>query len=433
MSHGAGPGPVVVQSPSLRRGRGGARASVTGSGLLQRLIAYLRRSADVLSMLVALPLVVVIRALRPLILIRVGALQTGRIGPLAACPEIYLCEREARIQGTRRSWDIFYPEGVALGAGGRAEGGPCNSRLLRMWQRVLLVHPFVRQLARANRVVPGGATHAIQIHEERDFYGVLAERPTHLRFSAAERAEIDDGLRRLGLPPGARFVPFHARDRAYLKTVYGAAGSWDYHNYRNSDIESYLPAAREMTRRGSFAVRVGSVVEHPLETNDPKIIDYSCSGARSELMDLALGARCWFFLGNDSGLLHVPVVFRRRVALANYIPLNTPPFFTVDDLFIPKRLWSRTERRLLTFREMMDLPWVSAGYRGLEVINSTPQEILDLAVEMDERLTGAWRSTDEDEDLQRRFRGLYHGRPSMGPNLARIGAKFLRENRELLD
>lgn len=400
---------------------------------MARLNAYVRRGGDMVAMLAALPLVLLIRMLRPFVWIRLGPLQTGRIGPLAACPEIYLCEWEAGIEGGGRSLDLFYAEGMALAHRGNIESAPCNSRLLTIWQRVLRIHPFVRQLARVNRRLPGGSAHVVLIHEERDFHGVLAGRSSHLQFSHSEQAEIDAGLRELGLPDGAPFVPFHARDRTYLETVYGAAGSWDYHDYRNSDIETYLPAAREMTRRGIYAVRVGSVVERPLGTDDPMIIDYSCSGMRSELLDLGLGAQCRFFLGNDSGLLHVPVAFRRRVALANYIPLNTPPIFSVDDLFIPKKLWSRDQRRLLTFREMMDLPWVSSGYEGLEVINSTFEEILDLAVEMDERLNGTWQAADEDEELQQRFRRLYRGRPFMGPNLSRIGAKFLRQNRELLD
>ena len=66
-------------------------------------------------------------------------------------------------------------------------------------------------------------------------------------------------------------------------------------------------------------------------------------------------------------------------------------------------------------------------------VENTAEEILDLAKEMDERLDGIFQTTEEDEELQDRFRSLlppphfYHGTP------ARIGAKFLRQNGELLE
>ena len=69
---------------------------------------------------------------------------------------------------------------------------------------------------------------------------------------------------------------------------------------------------------------------------------------------------------------------------------------------------------------------------GIEVIENTEEEILDLAREMDERIDGKWITLDEDEELQKRFRDLFpeghccHGAPS------RLRAELLRQNRELL-
>jgi len=69
---------------------------------------------------------------------------------------------------------------------------------------------------------------------------------------------------------------------------------------------------------------------------------------------------------------------------------------------------------------------------GIEVIENTEEEILDLAREMNERIDGKWITLDEDEELQKRFRALFpeghrcHGAPS------RLGAELLRQNRELL-
>ena len=70
---------------------------------------------------------------------------------------------------------------------------------------------------------------------------------------------------------------------------------------------------------------------------------------------------------------------------------------------------------------------------GVEVMENTAEEITALAVEMDERLKGTWQTTEEDEELQRRFWSLFKPSELNQVFLSRIGAEFLRQNRELLD
>lgn len=52
---------------------------------------------------------------------------------------------------------------------------------------------------------------------------------------------------------------------------------------------------------------------------------------------------------------------------------------------------------------------------------------------MDERLKGMWQTTEEDEELQRRFWSLFKPSELNRVFRSRIGAEFLRQNRELLD
>lgn len=393
------------------------------------------RARKLVLLAVAAVVVLAARAIQPLVGVRFGMLPTGRIGPLAVGPEIYLCEREARPHG--RTVDLFYAEGLAVarGPGRSPEARTSNEQLLAMWRRAIPVHPFVRSLAAADRRLPGGAGE-VRFPGERDVRGVLAGRPPHLRFTAEELDRAERDMRALGLPAGAPFVGFHARDPAYLAATYPEAPSWSYHDYRDSDIGTYLDAARALAARGIYAVRMGKVVERPLDVPDPMILDYATSRVRSDLLDVVLAARCRFFLGNDSGLLFLPVTFRRRVALANFTLLAFPPIWSTDDLFITKRVWSRGERRLLSFAEMTSLPSTSGEFaaRDLEVIDNAPEEIRDLATEMNDRLDGTWQTTDEDDELQARFRSvLARGGASLGPNLSRVGAAFLRQNTSLLD
>ena len=69
---------------------------------------------------------------------------------------------------------------------------------------------------------------------------------------------------------------------------------------------------------------------------------------------------------------------------------------------------------------------------GIELIENDPQEILDVCVEMDERLKGTWQTTDEDEKLQEKFWDIFKPSDLNKVFRCRIGAQFLRENRGIL-
>ena len=71
-------------------------------------------------------------------------------------------------------------------------------------------------------------------------------------------------------------------------------------------------------------------------------------------MDIHLGAKCRFFLGDTAGIYAISRIFRRPVAWVNYIPLDYAPTWSPSDLFIPKKLWLREQRRFLTFREILE-------------------------------------------------------------------------------
>ena len=80
----------------------------------------------------------------------------------------------------------------------------------------------------------------------------------------------------------------------------------------------------------------------------------------------------------------------------------------------------------------MNLPYIELfASLNLELIENTPDEIQAVTIEMDERLNGTWRTTEEDEELQQRFWALFGPDKLKSPDL-RIGAQYLRDNQELL-
>ena len=69
---------------------------------------------------------------------------------------------------------------------------------------------------------------------------------------------------------------------------------------------------------------------------------------------------------------------------------------------------------------------------GIEIIKNTPEEIKDTVDEMEKRLNGTWKENEEDKDLQKSFWSHFKSSGLHGVIRARIGAKFLRESKDLL-
>ncbi|MFB0566235.1 MAG: TIGR04372 family glycosyltransferase [Candidatus Aminicenantaceae bacterium] len=368
-----------------------------------------------------------VRVLRPIIHVQFGALISERIGHFAGNTELYLCKRDAGLEG-KRTFDIFYHTGPI-----------CNQQLKKMWDRVLHVSNFGFHLDLHNRRLPGWEKHVIEwaYNADRDIHGLLARMPMHLSFTPGEERQGNSALRELGIPEGAPFVCFIARDPAYLDVLFPSK-NWNYHDYRDSNIHKYIPGVEELARRDYFAVRMGAVVRDELATSNPKIIDYATK-ARTDFMDIFLSAHCYFFISDTNGLTGIPMIFRRPIAWVNCVPLELVPTWGNYDLIIPKKLWLRENRRFLTFREILDSDIGrfsrSEQYEqaGIDVVENTPEEITALVVEMDERLKGSWQTTEEDEELQQRFWSLFKPSELHGTIVSRIGAEFLRQNQKLLD
>ena len=70
---------------------------------------------------------------------------------------------------------------------------------------------------------------------------------------------------------------------------------------------------------------------------------------------------------------------------------------------------------------------------GIKLLENTPEEIREVTIEMEERLNGTWETTEEDEDLQKRFWKLFKPIDRRGEINIRIGAAFIKKYHALLE
>ena len=389
--------------------------------------------------LFALPAVVIIRASRPWFLVRLGRLLGSRIGHFAADTELYLCERDAGINvPEERHVDLFYVRAPV-----------CNRQLAAMWKRKLPVWPrlILEPIRVVNRWFPGYMDHELELTTQfdRDVHNLLDRFPPHLSFTPKEELRGQEGMRSMGMDPDSRFVCLIVRDGAFLNSF--MPGEWDYHNYRDSDIQNYVLAVEELASRGYFVIRMGAAVRERLQSTHPQVIDYATNGARSDFMDIYLGSKCTFCISAATGFDAIPQVFRRPIVFVNHVPLGYLATSRRQFLGITKHHRSANDGRELALREIFESGAAFFAFaeeyeaHGIFLTENSPEEIRDAVAEMAERVTETWRQQEEDAELQHRFWEIFpthsvdseRKRPLHGEIRSRFGACFLRDNRWWLE
>jgi putative glycosyltransferase (TIGR04372 family) len=390
----------------------------------------------------AMAFFLVMRLLRPWFLIRINPLFSSRIGHFAANTELYLCERDAGINVPKQRYvDLSYYDGRLA-----------NEQLAIMWGRHLNIWPawLLGPVFKLNRFFPGGSIHEVgdNTQSDRDVHNLLERMPPQLSFTPEEESRGKAGLRAMGIPEGSEFICLIVRDSAYLRSIApeGNPDHYNYHDYRDGEVQNYVLAAEALADLGYYVIRMGAVVKEPLNSPHPRVIDYATNGMRSDFMDIYLGAHCLFCIGIGTGFDRVPVIFRRPVAYVNFVPVGYLDTYLQNALFLCKKHWLLSEQRWLSFEEIFRdgvgfcLSSLDYATRGVQVVENTPEEIKSLVVEMVERLKGTWQGRPGDDELQRRFwelfpvsaQGALQRAPLHGMVRGRYGAQFLRDNPEFL-
>ncbi len=397
---------------------------------LQRLVLLL---LELPVIFIGLLLVLLIRVIRPLVIVRMGKQDMGRIGGIYQ-GDWYLSEKEdGKHQG--RYFDYFYFI---------RSTSHVNKQWLKMWRRVLPSVPGIKlwnNVVRWNKLFPGYEMHKIPNVDiypisNRQLISILKNKKPNIFFTKEEKKIGENTLRSIGIPEGQAYICFHARDSAYLDEVH-AQRKWSYHNYRDSSIQNHIPMAEEMVKRGYYAVRMGAIVKDHLNNSNPRIIDYATNGQRTDFNDIYVGSNCRFFVCSDSGISIIPEMFRIPVVYVNKTLVNVIHTWTLTGLFIFKKFYLKKDDRFMSFSEIMNLKFGGIDNDqifdnlSLELIENTEEEIKAVTIEMDKRLNGGWETTEEDEDLQRRFWAFLGPEKFKSPDL-RIGADYLRGNKDLL-
>lgn len=377
----------------------------------------------------AVPAVLLMRLVRPLVHIRATVLLGYRIGHFVADTSIILSRRAAE-RPRRPTYDLFWID------------KSCNEQWARMVSRRLFVRPWVRYVAGFNQLIPGGEKHRVRLPDWSDAvteYEPLRLSNERFPFTAAEEEAARSWLRQRGWRDGERFVCLLARDAAYLRheapRTGRSADAFDYHSYRDTDIRDYELAVRQLLEKGYWVIRLGKVVHERLPVAHPKFIDYPFAEGRCDLLDIWLSARCSLFVSTSTGIDIIPVVYGTPpLVCVNALPLFGQLAF-LGRLWVPKHLRWKDSGRRLTLREHCEHAYArSDDYKraGILIEDLSPEEIASAVAEGESRLRGAWIETEDNEcrqrrawDIQTHMPGADKYHPYVHPE-ARLGSEWLR-------
>jgi putative glycosyltransferase (TIGR04372 family) len=291
--------------------------------------------------------------------------------------------------------------------------GPLAWLALSLSRKIKIFHSFS---SIANRNLP------------IDRAGLLTKQLPMLKFSNEEVCKGQSFLASCEIK--SRFVCLHVRDSAYLTTTMGQQRK--KHDYRDSEIKTYVAAAESLAEMGYTVFRMGAIVKEPLVSDNPRIIDYAANGMRTELLDIFLGAHCTFTISTGSGWDSVPTVFRRPIMFVNQLPVYAPSVTTLQSVTFPKILLDNQTGSILSLKNLIDREIAhranSQAYKdaGIEIRDLSSEELVEAVAEMAQRVEGTFVETPEQKEMQAKLKHILSTHPKLqpSPNYYPIRAQF---------
>jgi len=351
------------------------------------------QAVTILSLVVLLKLV-----LAPWVKVRIGAITQERIGHFAFDVAHYLAHRLAPA-APPPCLDLFF-----------LVGHPCNTQIVKMAKRNLRVVGTIKNttlIVAVSKLFPNFVMRsAREATKSRDLDLRVSSSPLTLKFSPDENRRGQAYLRKKHLTIEDKWICLLVRDDQYLKHINEKVGSekdWSYHNYRNSNVESFRECINTMTGLGYHVFRMGKHVQTPFPSKgNGNIVDYATSKDRSDFLDIWLMANCSFCISTGAGLDSVGVIFHRPISYVNFLPL-TDDWISHRSIVLPKTLSWKSENRRLSLEEYLRTSYHSTDEyvsAGIQIESATPSEITSAVLEMHETINVGRRGSVSSDDEQ---------------------------------
>ncbi len=329
------------------------------------------------------PLALFIHMVSPLLLIRIGAIYSERVGHLGLDLELSMCYEKSRKQrfGIPKKLDLFY-----------LTGSVSNTYLLKLWKEKLIILPkwLLNPIHRLNHRLPAYNKYNyfdwVQKSGHKDMT-LFDQYPSTLSIPASDLERGRKLLKDLGIAPNQPYICLAVRDSGYLDQQQPNV-DWSTHDYRDSKIENYLEMAEYLVTKGFAVLRMGQIMKGSFDSEDPSIIDYANSPLQSDFADVFLFSSCIFCISTSTGMDSLATIFRVPTGLVNIANIDSVSTGELVKIFQPKEFIEQRTGKALSYQEILDrdLFRISStsdfGEKGVILVENSPEDLKLFAKEL---------------------------------------------------
>jgi len=385
-----------------------------------------------------LPIFFIFRLFSNIILIRFGELPSNRIGHFANDVNHYLCNLKNKKNFF--SLDFFYLTKPI-----------CNYKLVKIFSNYLYILPkfLVFPFFLINRVkYIGSSKHNIILTPitgrslvDQNFFN-----KNNYIFNKKDILYGSSFLKNFGISNNDKYICLIVRDGEYLKE-YEPQKNWDYHNYRDCDINNFKIVSNYLTNLGYYVFRMGAKVSKPMITNNKRVIDFATMGIRNEFLDIFLVAHCEFSITTHLGFDSLIEMFDKPLVCVSVAPIAHVRSVNKKHLTIFKHHLTIKNQKNLNLSEIFELGLANAldskNYTDKEInlIENSPEEIKEATIEMLKLMQNNFLRDPSKEFLELKFWNIFNNKIKDYEfrNLhtsffkAHIGESFLKNNMNFLN
>jgi putative glycosyltransferase (TIGR04372 family) len=358
------------------------------------------------------PLLLIMFLIKPFFLIRFGHLDTVRIGTISILEDYllnYKIWNSTIYEKKRKIFDIWAVDPIV-----------CNKQFLSILKRNFFtskrMYPIYKTLnffftnKNLSRYFKFIETHLIKSNVS--FPARLDRGENKLGLTKKEIQYGETFLNKFGIPKNAKIVCFTVRDSLYNKKKFPSE-DFSYHNYRDSKIENYLPAIKELIKRNFYVVRMGRIAEKKINIKNKKFIDYAFHPLKNDLMDFYFAHKCHFWICSNTGLDEIAVSLRKPVLDLNVAPVTSAKVTSKKTLICCK-IYKDFNNKKISLEKTFDKGAAhfskSENFEKakIKLVELNKKEIKDCVLEMLIMIKNSWKiKNKKDNRLQKKYKEIY--------------------------
>lgn len=326
-----------------------------------------------LTFLFGIPLCIFQRLFRPIRLIRIGRINSLRIGHMLLEIDWYLSEPK---KSTLDSF--FFTTSI-----------PVNSFLADFAKTKMMFSPRIMTFGAyiINRIIPGGGKYLVPLPSESFDFQIFDSTPSPFTKPPDFEKTGEQLLQKMQILGTTPIVCFFIRDEKYGEKTFPHLDQ-DFSKYRDCNLADFLPAMEYLANQGFTVIRMGRVGKQQVSSQNPKIIDYCFSDYKSDFADFFLTSKAEFAICTDTGMTHLPLFFRKPIGIANIAGMHGLLHTKMVRYITFKRYFDKRKMRKLTLSEILNSELVDFKENnkflnaGIEFENSAPDELVGLAQDL---------------------------------------------------